>query len=138
MTLETKWEWGVRRGFCRRCPRTHPGTYSDVTLEMHTHVLAYTYFKKDEMNKSWYSSGREPRDKVGVRPVGNTGANLKTISHRCCLREVAFEWEFTEETIYLRLGCLQGGGCTQEAVWAVVNPPHTFACFRVTRSGCAV
>ena len=42
-------------------------------------------------------------------PGGNPGANLESISHRCYLREVAFEWELTEETIYLPLGCLQGG-----------------------------
>ena len=44
------------------------------------------------------------------RPGGNPGANLKSISHRCCLREVAFEWELTKETIHLPLGCLQGDG----------------------------
>jgi hypothetical protein len=37
-------------------------------------------------------------------------ANPKSISYRCSLREVAFERELTEETIYLPLGCLQGGG----------------------------
>ena len=36
-------------------------------------------------------------------------ANLKGISHRCYLFEVAFVWELTEETIDLPLGCLQGG-----------------------------
>jgi len=36
-------------------------------------------------------------------------ANLKSISHRCHLEEVAFEWELTKETIHLPLGCLQGG-----------------------------
>ena len=36
------------------------------------------------------------------------GANLLSISHRYCLREVAFEWELTQETIYLPLRCLQG------------------------------
>ena len=41
-------------------------------------------------------------------PGGNSGANLKSISHKCHLREVAFEWELTKETIYLPLGCLQG------------------------------
>jgi len=39
-------------------------------------------------------------------PGGNPGENLKSISHRCYLREVAFEWELT---LYLPLGCLQGG-----------------------------
>ena len=36
-------------------------------------------------------------------------ANLKSIFHRCYFREVAFERELNEETIYLPLGCLQGG-----------------------------
>ena len=38
----------------------------------------------------------------------NPGANLKSISHRCYLFEVAFVWELAKETIYLPLGCLQG------------------------------
>ena len=37
---------------------------------------------------------------------GNPGENLKSISH---LREVEFVWELTKETIYLPMGCLQGG-----------------------------
>ena len=44
-----------------------------------------------------------------THPGGNPWANPKSISHRCYLREVAFEWGLTEETIYLHLGCLQGG-----------------------------
>ena len=44
-----------------------------------------------------------------THPGGNPGANLQFISHRCYLREVAFEWELTEEAIYLPLRCLQGG-----------------------------
>ena len=46
-------------------------------------------------------------------PGGNPWANLKSISHRYYLREVAFERELTKETIYLPLGCLQGG-CEME------------------------
>ena len=42
-------------------------------------------------------------------PGGSQGVNLKSSSHRCYFREVAFEWELTKETIYLPLGCLQGG-----------------------------
>ena len=42
-------------------------------------------------------------------PGGNPGANLKSISHRCHPILVAFVWELTKETIYLPLGCLQGG-----------------------------
>ena len=37
------------------------------------------------------------------------GANIRSISHRCYLREVSSEWELTKETVYLPLGCLQGG-----------------------------
>ena len=44
-----------------------------------------------------------------IHSGGNSGANRKSISHRCYLRDVAFEWEMTEETIYLPLGCLKGG-----------------------------
>ena len=47
--------------------------------------------------------------KVLYHPGGNPGANLKSISHRCYLFEVAFAWELTKETIHLPLGCLQGG-----------------------------
>ena len=43
------------------------------------------------------------------RPGGNPRANLESISRRCYLREAAFEWELTKETICLPLGCLQGG-----------------------------
>ena len=41
-------------------------------------------------------------------PGGNPGANLKSISHRSS-GKYHFEWELTKETIYLPLGCLQGG-----------------------------
>ena len=44
-----------------------------------------------------------------IHPGGNPGANLKSISHRCNLFEVVFVWEWTNETIVLPLGCLQGG-----------------------------
>ena len=38
----------------------------------------------------------------------NPGTNFKSISHRFHLREFAFEWELTKETIVLPLGCIQG------------------------------
>ena len=44
-----------------------------------------------------------------IHPGGNPGANLKSISHRRYLFDVAFVWELTKETIHLPLGCLQGG-----------------------------
>jgi len=46
---------------------------------------------------------------ASIHPGGNPGANLKSISHRCHLREVAFVWKLTKETIYLPRGCLRGG-----------------------------
>ena len=57
---------------------------------------------------------------VIYHPGGNPWANLKAISQRCYLREVAFERELTEETIYLPLGCLQGGASV-----GVCEPPCT-------------
>jgi len=41
---------------------------------------------------------------VTLHPGGNPGANLKSISHKCHLFEVAFVWELTKETIVLPLG----------------------------------
>ena len=42
-------------------------------------------------------------------PEGDSGETLKSLSHRCYRREVAFELELTKETIYLPLECHQGG-----------------------------
>ena len=53
----------------------------------------------------WSAGCLSPR----CHPGGIPGANLKLISHRCYLFEVAFVWELTEETIDFHLGCLQGG-----------------------------
>ena len=39
-----------------------------------------------------------------LHPGGNAGANLKSISHRCYLFEVAFVWALTKGTIVLPLG----------------------------------
>ena len=60
-------------------------------------------------NSGILQGAAECRDSAGIHPGGNPGANLKSISHRCCLFEVAFVWELTKETIVLPLGCLQGG-----------------------------
>jgi len=51
-----------------------------------------------------------------LTPGGTPGANLKSISNRCYLREVAFEWKWTKETIYFPTGGLQGG-----LAWAIWN-----------------
>jgi len=52
-----------------------------------------------------------------THPGGNPGANLRSISHRCYLFEVAFVWELTKETINLPLGCLQGGDVHAFCAW---------------------
>jgi len=44
-----------------------------------------------------------------VHPGSNPGENLEPSSHRSHPILVAFVWELTKETIYLPLGCLQGG-----------------------------
>ena len=60
----------------------------------------------------------------GVPPGHHPGvelrAELKSISHRCHLFEMAFVSELTGETIHLPLGCLQGGYRT-ESVYNVVS-----------------
>jgi len=53
--------------------------------------------------------GGMPRLEQVPQPGVELRANLKSISHRCHLFEVAFVWEMTKETIHLPLGCLQGG-----------------------------
>ena len=53
--------------------------------------------------------GGRTRAILGHPPWRQPGADLKSISHRCYLREVVFEWELTQETICLPLSCLQGG-----------------------------
>ena len=50
-------------------------------------------------------------------PGDELRAYLNSISHRCHLFKVAFVWELTKETIYLSLGCLQGGSVEK-------NRPH--------------
>ena len=65
-----------------------------------------------------FSDAREPASDIrgpvstsidAPHPGEEMRANLKSISHRCHLFEVAFVWELTKETIHLPLGCLQGG-----------------------------
>ena len=55
--------------------------------------------------KGWTPSQKA----IACHPGVELRANLKSISHRCCLILVAFAWELTKETIVLPLGCLQGG-----------------------------
>ena len=49
------------------------------------------------------------KSRVSIRPGGNLATIFQSISHRCYLQEVAFEWKVSKATIYLPLGCLQGG-----------------------------
>ena len=60
-----------------------------------------------------HSNGHTTRTETSTDAEGKARppppANLQSISHRCYLREIAFEWELTKETMYLPLGCLQGG-----------------------------
>ena len=69
----------------------------------------------------WDTQRKQAR--VINHPGGNPGANPRSISRRCHLREVAFVWELTKETIDLSLGCLQGGKrCTVLAtLWNAGN-----------------
>ena len=62
-------------------------------------------------SRTCLSSSPQARPPLSMRchPGGNRGANLEPITHRCYLSKVAFEWELTIKTIYLPLGCLQGG-----------------------------
>ena len=79
----------------------------------------------------WTRGGNNDRGSEGLNEShlgGNPGANLKSISHRCYHREVAFEWELTKETIYLSLGCLRGGG-----VWVKGHRDHPAVTVQATR-----
>ena len=58
-------------------------------------------------------------------PGGNPGSNFNSISHKCYPREVAFEWELTGETIYLPLGCLQGGSSRVGPCACWLHEAHT-------------
>ena len=48
-------------------------------------------------------------DRLSCHPGVDLRKNLRPISHRSHLFEVAFVWELTEEAIYMPLGCLHGG-----------------------------
>ena len=52
---------------------------------------------------------RHPTPGTQDHPAVELRANLKSISHKCHLFEMAFVWELAEETIHLPPGCLQGG-----------------------------
>jgi len=69
-------------------------------------------------------------------PRGNPRANIKSISHRCYLFEVAFVWELAKETIVLPLGCLQGGcGCNPASPYRVASRPSISHVARFASAG---
>jgi len=67
---------------------------------------------------------------VSHHPGGNPGANLTSISNRCYLREAAFKWELTKETIHLPLGCLQDG---VGIAWSAPSSPGCAASQRLVQ-----
>ena len=68
--------------------------------------------------------------RIPLHPGVELRANLKSISHRCYLFEVAFVWELTRETIVLPLGCLQGGAARAGAGSALRCRPPQLGCRR--------
>ena len=98
-----------------RCP---PHFWGIVTRSASLKVIAWGKLTFDERvvvflweaSAVWGVRGRRVRGLgacQGARP--SPGANLKSIFYRCYIREVAFEWELTENPVSLPLGCLQGG-----------------------------
>ena len=72
------------------------------------------WIKIAEVNSAPHLSESQPKpEQLPSQPTPHPGvelrANLKSISHRCHLFEVAIVWELTKETIHLPLGYLQGG-----------------------------
>ena len=100
--------------------------YTNVYIYIYIYTCIYIYLSAHIIYKCIYrgvpqAAGREhdghqprhhgPRQGNPSHPGANPGANHKSISHRFCLREVAFQWELAKQTIFLPLGCLQGGLC---------------------------
>ena len=78
------------------CPVCSAGTMTIVSLSVFCVSLASSLWSQLCIRRC-------------VHPGVVLRANLKSISHRCYLREIAFEEELNKETIYLSLGCLEGG-----------------------------
>ena len=74
------------------------------SLQCHSHIMTRTARHHAKTKNKRGRRGSDALHHAG----GNPGANVKSISRRCYLREEACEWELTSETIYLPLGCLQG------------------------------
>ena len=63
-----------------------------------------------------------------LHPGAKVRANIKSISNRCNLFEVAFVWKLTKASIQLPLCCLQGGSEARHAS----SPPSKELAFRQT------
>ena len=88
----------------------------DARIWDRTRVVYYRVYFSKRREKLNRLKPPQKRDRLGRHHPGvELRANLKSISHRCHLEEVAlffevaFVWELTKETIHLPLGCLQGG-----------------------------
>ena len=124
------WSYGGGVFLCARCPCIQDFTHENATRKQctatsgtehprtqtptgpNTRVLGAHVLEPlvPRAEVSLVSRGGGLRTKrIRSHPGGNAGANLKSISHRCHPILVAFVWELTTETIYLPLGCLQGG-----------------------------
>ena len=81
----------------------HSGSLTRLHMGNPREISHHTPYGAAHPEEIGASKGLNPHPGVELR------GNLKSISHRCHLFEVAFVWEFTKETVDLPLGCLQGG-----------------------------
>jgi len=66
---------------------------------------------------------------IANHPGGNPGANIKSISHRYYLRDVAFEWELTKQTVYLPLVVWWTATCREAVPWRAALATSTISEF---------
>jgi len=71
---------------------------------IHTTLFSVTVAGGADVSRGMWA-GEENGQAHTRHPGGNPGANLKSISHRYYVFEVAFVWELTKEIIDLHLGC---------------------------------
>ena len=69
-------------------------------------------FRPDGHTTGETTPGHQPQFYFKTHPGGILGINVRSIFHGCYLFELAVVLELTKETIYLSLGCLQGGPFT--------------------------
>ena len=68
---------------------------------------AQFFSRQEDMHHHGFLLLKIPRStlRLGIELM----ANVKSISHRCHLLDVALVWRLTKETIHSPLGCVQGG-----------------------------